>query len=66
VETRARSLLHAVGWRLVSFVGVGVIAWAVTGDFSSAGRISLSWAFVAVVLNFFYNRLWARVLWGAQ
>ena len=60
-ETRARSLLKALSWRIVATVTTAIIAYIITGDVDTAVAIGS----IEFVLKFFiyyaHERAWQSV-----
>lgn len=65
-ETRKRSLVKAVLWRIVSFSGTAFILWL----FGETEFESLLEAFTisagAIAIYYVYERVWQRINWGLE
>ena len=63
-ESRMRSLVKALVYRMVSIAGTGVLTWIVTKDIQETISITLIIQVFLVVLYYSYERIWDRITWG--
>ena len=63
-ESRKRSLVKALVYRVVSIVGTGVLTWIITRDIQETISITLVIQVFLVVLYYSYERIWDRITWG--
>jgi len=57
-ETRSRSLLKALSWRIIATVTTAVIAYFVTGEIDTAVLIGGIEVFVKFAIYYLHERLW--------
>jgi uncharacterized membrane protein len=63
-ESRMRSLVKALVYRMVSIVGTGVLTWIITKDIRETISITLVIQVFLVVLYYSSERIWDRINWG--
>ena len=66
IETRSRSLMKSLAYRLISIVGTGLLTWAVTRDLREAASVTLVIQIFLIILYYTYERVWDRVEWGRK
>jgi uncharacterized membrane protein len=64
METRSRSLLKAVSWRILGCTDTVIIAFLVTGRLSFAATISLMELVTKTFLFYAHERAWNRLRVG--
>lgn len=57
-ESRLRSVLKAVSYRIIGTITTGIVAWWVTGDLSSAIAIGSVEPFVKMIIYYLHERAW--------
>ena len=65
-ESRMRSLVKALVYRIVSIAGTGVLIWIITKDIQETISITLVIQVFLVVLYYSYERIWDRINWGRR
>lgn len=65
-ETRLRSLMKAVIYRVISIIGTSVLSWLVTRDIGEMITITLVIQVFLIVLYYSSERVWDRINWGRQ
>lgn len=60
-ESRLRSVLKAISYRVVGTLTTGVLAYAVTGDFKIAVAISPLEPIVKTIVYYLHERAWQQV-----
>ncbi|MEQ8345338.1 MAG: DUF2061 domain-containing protein [Sneathiellaceae bacterium] len=63
-ETRRRSLLKTLTWRITATADTFAISWVVTGSLVFAGSIASVEVATKMVIYYLHERAWARVPWG--
>jgi len=63
-ESRMRSLVKALVYRIVSIAGTGVLTWIITKDIRETISITLVIQVFLIVLYYSYERIWDRINWG--
>jgi uncharacterized membrane protein len=65
-ETKRRSLVKALSWRVLGTLDTVVISWIITGTLAVAFSIGLIELFTKMGLFFVHERLWNRISWGKR
>jgi uncharacterized membrane protein len=63
-DSKARSLVKAISWRMVAFIVLSIISYAITGSARETGLIALVYNVVQIGIYFAHERLWDRIRWG--
>lgn len=64
IDTRARSLVKSVIWRILGIVLLGLIVYLITGNWAETGIITVTFHGIRVVMYYYFERGWERVSWG--
>jgi len=64
METRLRSLVKSLTWRVLGIVILAILAWIFTGSWEQTTLITVTFHTIRVVLYYFHERLWLRIRWG--
>jgi len=64
LDTRLRSLVKSITWRIMGILVLGTITWIITGDWIETTYITVTFNVIQVILYFFHERLWERTNWG--
>ncbi len=66
VESRKRSLVKAITWRIIVITLLTAVTWTFTSD----AQVTISVVVVANTINvvayYIHERLWERVKWGRK
>jgi uncharacterized membrane protein len=64
METRLRSFLKTIIYRVAAVITIGTLTWIYTGDAYTVTQIVI--AYNVIVWSFYYvhERIWARIQWG--
>jgi uncharacterized membrane protein len=65
-ESRLRSLVKALVYRIVSIVGTGILTWVISRDIRETVSITLIIQLFLVILYYSYERMWDRINWGRR
>jgi uncharacterized membrane protein len=65
-ESRLRSLVKSLIYRIVSIVGTGILTWIITGDIAETVSITASMQVFLIVLYYASERLWNKISWGKE
>ena len=66
LESRTRSLLKGITWRILATLTTIAIAWLITGDVSAALQIGFIEVFAKIAIYYLHERAWAHVKMGAS
>jgi uncharacterized membrane protein len=65
-ESRLRSLIKSLVYRVLSVIGTGLLTWFITGDVGKTITITLAIQVFLVILYYVFERLWDRIDWGRE
>jgi uncharacterized membrane protein len=63
-DTKARSLVKGISWRVIGTIDTFLLAYLFTGQIKTAGPIALIEVMTKVILYFAHERIWNQVGWG--
>lgn len=63
-ETRRRSWLKSIVWRIIGIAILGGITWLITRSWEQTSVITLFFHTVRLVLYYYHERAWDNVEWG--
>ncbi len=66
METKKRSVVKAVSYRLTGTVSTVLISLAVTGSAGKALAIGGIEAVTKIVIYYYHERAWGKVQWGKR
>ena len=64
MDSKKRSWVKAITWRMVGIVLLGSISYLVTGDWKEMSAITLLFHGIQTVLYYYHERLWEKISWG--
>ena len=65
-ESRLRSLVKALTYRILSIAGTGILSWVITKDIKEAVSITLAIQVFLIILYYSYERIWNKINWGRK
>ncbi len=65
-ESRLRSLVKSLGYRIISIAGTGILTWVITRDIRETVSITLIIQVFLVILYYSYERIWVKINWGRK
>ena len=63
-ESRTRSFIKALSWRLIAFTVLGIISYSFTRSWKETTYITIVYNVVQIFIYFLHERLWGRIGWG--
>ena len=63
-ETRKRSILKSIMWRLICIIVSILISFVLTGKWDIAITIGTVYNVITMILYYFHERIWNVVEWG--
>jgi uncharacterized membrane protein len=63
-ESRLRSLVKSLTYRIASIAGTGILTWVITRDVAETISITIIIQVFLVALYYSFERIWDRVNWG--
>jgi uncharacterized membrane protein len=64
MDTKARSCVKSIVWRIIGILLLGSIAYAITGNWKEMTIITVLFHTIRVVLYYCHERFWEGVSWG--
>ena len=64
VESRSRSIVKSLVYRMLSILGIGVLGWLITRDIRETTLITIVFQIYLTILYYVYERVWNRINWG--
>jgi len=64
MDTRTRSWVKSIVWRLIGIFLLGAIAYLVIGRWEEVSIVTLAFHSLRLILYYFHERLWERISWG--
>ncbi|MBU0478189.1 DUF2061 domain-containing protein [bacterium] len=64
VDTRLRSWVKSIIWRIIGIVILGILAWLFTRDLKETTLITITFHTIRLVLYYYHERIWERIAWG--
>lgn len=66
VDSRLRSWVKSITWRIIGIVILGVLSWFFTRDWEQTTLITVTFHAIRVVLYYFHERAWERTDFGRK
>ncbi len=66
MDTRSRSLVKTVSWRITGSGATFAISYAISGSFGLASTIAVTQLVANTILYFIHERIWNKITWGQQ
>lgn len=63
-DTKARSWVKSIVWRVIGIILLGAIAYIITNDWKEMTIITVLFHFIRVVMYYFHERIWEGISWG--
>jgi uncharacterized membrane protein len=64
METRTRTIVKTISWRVIGVFITALIAWNLTGNSKLSVTVGLLDCFIKIAIFYLHERLWARVKFG--
>ena len=64
MESRKRSMVKALTWRLWAIIVLGSISYLMTNDVTESVKITVTFNVIQVFLYFVHERIWNKIKWG--
>jgi len=65
-ESRLRSLVKSLTYRILSIIGTGILSWVITKDIKETVSITITIQVFLIVLYYSYERIWDKIDWGRK
>ena len=63
-DSKKRSVVKSISWRILAVVLLATVAYSTTGDAQTVTMITAAYHGIQVLLFFLHERLWSRLDWG--
>ena len=63
-ESKTRSFIKALSWRIIAFTVLGIISYSFTHSWKETTYITIVYNVVQIFIYFLHERLWGRIRWG--
>ena len=64
MDTKRRSWVKSITWRVFGIILLGAISLVVTRDWKAMTTITLLFHGIRLVLYYYHERIWERISWG--
>ena len=65
-DTKMRSFVKAVIWRVLGIIILGTITFAFTGSWKAMGWITGIFTTIRIVMYYYHERIWEKINWGRE
>ena len=66
MESRTRTVLKTLSWRVIAAVVTGTLTWAATGSLQAGAALGAADTIVKLFIYYAHERAWTRVTLGYQ
>lgn len=66
VDSKTRSWVKSIVWRIIGVVILGGLAWLITEDLGQTTLITITFHAIRLVLYYYHERAWERIGWGRR
>jgi uncharacterized membrane protein len=63
-ETRLRTLMRALSWRVTGVLLAVFLTWLITGDLRTGLEVGLAYNVIRFGTQYLHDRWWAGIAWG--
>ena len=63
VDTKKRTMVKTITWRITASLTTFLIAWMLTGDILVGASIGSIEAIAKIFLYYFHERIWTNISW---
>lgn len=64
MESKVRSLVKAISWRVVATITTVILAFVFTGNWAVSGSIGISELVIKIMVYYLHERFWNSVSYG--
>jgi uncharacterized membrane protein len=66
IDSRRRSLIKSITWRIICVVVSIITAYLLTGKIDVSVAIGTTYNAITMILYYFHERFWNKLEWGKQ
>lgn len=63
-DTKLRSFVKSVVWRILGVITLGTISLVCTGSWKAVGWITGIFTAIRIVMYYYHERIWQKIKWG--
>lgn len=64
MDTKKRSWVKSITWRVLGIILLGLISYAITHDWKQMTVITVLFHSIRLILYYYHERMWERISWG--
>ena len=64
MDTKLRSWVKSIVWRVIGIILLGAIAFAITGNWKEMTAITILFHGTRVIMYYYHERIWEHISWG--
>ena len=65
-DSRVRSILKALSWRITALIVTSIVVWVITGSLEFAAAVGAADTLIKLGLYYVHERLWNRSRFGRE
>ena len=66
MDTKIRSWVKSITWRILGIVLLGAISYAITKDWRQMATITVVFHGIRLILYYVHERVWEGISWGRE
>ena len=64
MDTKVRSIVKSIVWRITGIILLSIITYAITKDMKAMGIITILFHGIMIIMYYFHERIWEKISWG--
>lgn len=65
-DTKLRSWIKSITWRIIGIFLLGGITYIITGNWETTTIIALTFHGIRLFLYYYHERVWEKIKWGIK
>jgi len=66
IESRRRSVVKVISWRITATLTTTLISWAITGSYDLALKIGIFELVLKLFIQYMHERIWNNIKFGIK
>lgn len=66
IESRKRSVVKAISWRMAALIAGSITTYAVLGDLKTSIRVMIWANIVSTIVYYIHERFWSNIHYGRK
>jgi len=66
METRKRSIIKSITFRIIATITTLVVVWLFTKDLAISGGVAILENLIKMIFYYFHERAWTSISWGIK